>query len=43
MLASYYVDGVKAGDRQPVYSPELGLAIEGLEEGVTVDQLWNVL
>jgi Bardet-Biedl syndrome 5 protein len=41
-LASYYADGEKNVDREPVYSPELGLAIEKLRDGVTIEDLWSV-
>jgi hypothetical protein len=37
------VAGDKNADRDPVFSPELGLAIEALREGTTVAQLWSVL
>ncbi len=30
-------------DREPVYNPELGLAVEMLKDGLTVEQLWSVL
>ncbi|KAG2435580.1 hypothetical protein HYH02_011873 [Chlamydomonas schloesseri] len=44
-LAQYYADGAggKGADRDPVYCAELGLAVEGLKEGLTVEQLWSVL
>lgn len=41
-LTAYYADGDKNADREPVYSPELGLAIEKPREGVTVEDLWSV-
>lgn len=41
-LASYYADGDKNVDREPVFSPELGLAVEKLRDGVTIDELWSV-
>ena len=41
-LAAYYADGDKEVDRPPVYSADLGLAIEELREGVTVEDLWSV-
>jgi len=41
-LASYYADGDKNVDREPVYCPELGLAIEKLRDGVTIEELWSV-
>ena len=43
VFAAYFADGDKNADRDPVFSPELGLAIEGLREGTTVEQLWSVL
>lgn len=43
VFAAYYADGDKNADRDPVFSPELGLAIEALREGTTVEQLWSVL
>ena len=43
-LATYYVDSAAKGvDREPVFCPELGLAIEQLKEGLTIEQLWSVL
>ena len=30
-------------DREPVYSPELGLAIEKLKDGITLASLWEVV
>jgi len=30
-------------DREPVYCGHLGLAVEQLKEGNTVEQLWSVL
>ena len=30
-------------DRPPVYCPELGLSIEKLKEGYTLDSLWQIL
>jgi hypothetical protein len=41
-LASYYADPSKNADREPVFSLELGLAIEELREGVTLHSLWQV-
>jgi Bardet-Biedl syndrome 5 protein len=43
VLAQYYVDATKGVDRDPVYCAELGLAIEQLKEGLTIEQLWSVL
>ncbi|KAJ9517004.1 hypothetical protein QJQ45_027357, partial [Haematococcus lacustris] len=43
VLAAYYADPTKGVDREPVFCPELGLAVEALKEGLTVEQLWSVL
>mmetsp|Transcript_56120 Transcript_56120/g.135528 ORF Transcript_56120/g.135528 Transcript_56120/m.135528 type:complete len:344 (-) Transcript_56120:133-1164(-) len=43
VFAAYYADAAKDADREPVFSPELGLAIESLREGVTVEKLWAVV
>ena len=29
--------------RDPVYNADLGLAVEQLKDGLTIDQLWSVL
>lgn len=42
-FATYYAAANKNKDRDAVYSPELGLAIESLPEGLNVGQLWNIL
>lgn len=41
-FSAYYADANKNVDREPVFSPELGLAIERPKEGVTLDMLWRV-
>lgn len=41
-LMSYLTDGKRA-DGQPVYSSELGLAIEGIKDGYTLQKLWEVI
>ncbi|XP_064647325.1 Bardet-Biedl syndrome 5 protein homolog [Lineus longissimus] len=41
-FAAYFADGDKDQDRDPVYSEELGLAIEKLKEGFTLQGLWEV-
>jgi Bardet-Biedl syndrome 5 protein len=44
-VAAYFADGGAAHNSetsQPVYNEELGLAIEKLPDGLTVQQLWNV-
>eukprot|EP00959_Pyramimonas_sp_CCMP1952_P049607 1036509-Pyramimonas_sp.AAC.1 len=43
VFAAYYAEGAKNTDREPVFSPELGLAIEGLRDGITLENLWSVL
>jgi Bardet-Biedl syndrome 5 protein len=42
-LAAYYADATKAVDRDPVFNADLGLAIEGLRDNLTIEQLWNVI
>ncbi|OWF36293.1 Bardet-Biedl syndrome 5 protein homolog [Mizuhopecten yessoensis] len=42
-FAAYFADGSKDKDRDPVYSEELGLAIEKLRDGFTLHGLWDVL
>jgi Bardet-Biedl syndrome 5 protein len=46
VLAAYYADGSGVGtgsaDKPPVYNNDLGLAIEPLKEGVSIEELWNV-
>ncbi len=41
-LSVYYADVNKDSDREPVYSSELGLAIEKLKDGFTVQTLWSI-
>ncbi|EPY34891.1 bardet-biedl syndrome 5 protein [Angomonas deanei] len=42
-FAAYYADeGQKAVDRKPTYEPSIGLAVEKLRKGVTIQQLWEV-
>lgn len=40
---AYFADGNHEKDREPVYSPELGLAIEKLRDGFTLQSLWEVI
>ncbi|KDR08011.1 Bardet-Biedl syndrome 5 protein-like protein [Zootermopsis nevadensis] len=42
-FVAYFVDSGHKKDREPVYSPELGLAIEKLKDGFTIQSLWEVL
>ncbi|KAK3282283.1 Bardet-Biedl syndrome 5 protein [Cymbomonas tetramitiformis] len=43
VFAAYYADGTKNTDREAVFHPDLGLAIENLREGISLEQLWSVL
>jgi len=38
----YQPDGEKEADREPVYNPELGLAVERLKDGTSLQTLWAV-
>ncbi|CAK8675674.1 BBSome complex member BBS5-like [Clavelina lepadiformis] len=43
---AYFADGMTEQDKtpgDPVFSPELGLAIEPLKPGYTLESLWNIL
>ena len=40
-FAMYYADVNKHGDREPVYHADLGLAIETLPEGISLEMLWQ--
>jgi len=42
VLAAYYADGDKGGDRPPVFDRRLGLAVEALPAGFTTGKLWRV-
>lgn len=41
-LMSYMTDGHRTNG-QPVYSSELGLAIESIKDGYTLQKLWEVI
>jgi len=45
LAASYYAEAAtpQQEDHLHVYNPELGLAVEQLKEGVSLEQLWSVL
>lgn len=43
MFQAYFADGNKDKDREPVFSEELGLAVEKLRDGFTLQGLWDVL
>lgn len=42
VLAAYLADG-HHHDLEPVFSPELGLAVEKLKDGYTLQTLWEVI
>ena len=47
-VAAYYADAVDGGDDDArfdkiQFDSKLGLAIEGLHDGFTMDQLWRVV
>ncbi|RZB40278.1 DUF1448 domain containing protein [Asbolus verrucosus] len=42
-LAAYLADEGHAKDRPPVYSSDLGLAIESVKEGFSLQRLWEVI
>ena len=42
MSQAYLADPHKSKDREPVFSAELGLAIEELPEGYTLSDLWQI-
>jgi hypothetical protein len=41
-FSQYFSDSNKPEDNPPVFSPELGLAVEQIHEGLTVQTLWHV-
>lgn len=43
LWATYYANGDSSAERPPVYCAELGLAVESLRDGATVEQLWSIL
>ncbi|XP_016104635.1 Bardet-Biedl syndrome 5 protein homolog [Sinocyclocheilus grahami] len=42
-FTAYFADGNKQHDREPVFSEELGLAMEKLKDGFTLQGLWEVM
>ncbi|KAG9329814.1 hypothetical protein JZ751_028923 [Albula glossodonta] len=42
-FAAYFADGNKQQDREPVFSEDLGIAIEKLKEGFSLQGLWEVM
>ncbi|KAH7815039.1 putative tubulin epsilon chain [Monocercomonoides exilis] len=43
VISQYYADSSLQRDRPPVYCPSLGLAVEALPEGYTVEKVWSDL
>lgn len=43
ILQAYFADGTKTTDGEAVYCPELGMAIEKLKDGFTIQGLWEVI
>ena len=41
--AVYYAEAMKEQDRQPAFNSHLGLAVEGLPTGISIEQLWSVV
>jgi Bardet-Biedl syndrome 5 protein len=42
-FAAYYADeGQKNADRKPVFEPSIGLAVEKLRDGVSLESLWSI-
>lgn len=41
-MSLYYADVNKDHDREPVFSAEIGLAVEAMPTGVTMQGLWQV-
>ena len=42
-FAAYYAENGRQTDREVVYNPDLGLAMEALPAGMTLSDLWNVV
>ena len=42
-FAAYFADSSKEVDRDVVFDPMLGLAVESLREGLTTEKLWSVV
>uniref|UniRef100_A0A673WJ07 Bardet-Biedl syndrome 5 protein homolog n=1 Tax=Salmo trutta TaxID=8032 RepID=A0A673WJ07_SALTR len=42
-FTAYFADGNKQQDREPMFSEELGIAVEKLKEGFTLQGLWEVM
>ena len=42
MLQAYYADSNKEKDSEPVFCEKLGLAIESIKDGFTLESLWEI-
>jgi len=42
-FAAYYTEDSKQADREVIFNPELGLAMEALPAGLTLQELWSVV
>ncbi len=42
-LSAYYADACKGYDAAPVYCSTLGLAMEGMRDGVHSETLWQIV
>lgn len=42
-FAVYFTDGAKKVDREPVFDPQIGLAVEKLPDGATMSKLWTIV
>ena len=42
-LAAYYAENKKDKDNEAVFNHELGLAVEKLPDGLSIEKLWNVI
>ncbi|XP_017782269.1 PREDICTED: Bardet-Biedl syndrome 5 protein homolog [Nicrophorus vespilloides] len=43
VITAYLADGGHIKDRMPLYSEDLGIAIESIKEGYTLQKLWEVI
>ena len=42
-FAAYYAEDSKQADREVIFNPELGMAMEALPAGLTLQELWSVV
>ena len=41
-MQAYFADGNKQVDDEPVFNDKLGLAVEKLKDGFTIESLWEI-